>query len=416
MKGIFGFIKPIANFPKKNMFILYCMALGFIGILECSMSYYFPIELKRTFGSNLSVGLIIGLANIAALVCDFVIPEIFKKKSWKFLFVAGVFLQIGYPGFTQLNLFFNLPFFLIIAALFWNIYFEFLAFSRHSFIVSNEKKDDYSKDWGIISVIGGIAAVMGPIIGSQIAADSRGNGTVILIVLQLLAVAAVILLIIIAPKPIPTEKLQHHRHIKWSILKEFKLWELFGQKIFPIILLGSMLTIISSAVSTVGGIMGEKIFGTQGLDWLLLFFFNAPIIFVSLLLSRMQVHIHKKRLSQISMILSGIALFLLPFIKDIDIAVIICFFFASIFISISWIFNEAVYSDLSKRSGENKLYVTSMERINESLGYMLGPIIIGFLADKFNYFYAFGLIGFVSIIVATFLIITTPRKILMPHQ
>jgi MFS family permease len=416
MNKIIKFLKPGSDLSRKDLFLLYILTLGFLGLVEGVMSYYFPIQLERTFGTNLSAGLVIGLVNIVALICDFLIPELFKKRSWKFLLLVSVFFQMGYPGFTQLSVIFGFSSLLIVAAIFWNIYFEFMAFSRQSFIISIEKKDDYSRDWSIIAVIMGVTSIIGPILGSYVVTNSKEGGVLILAVLQWLALLSVITLTFIAPVADIPGKLQHHRHIKWSILKEFKIWEILGHRILPVILLGSMLTIISSAVSTVGGLMGEQMMGGDSSGWILLVIFNIPLIFVSLILSRIRVKKFKKKISQICLGFSGIFLFFLPFIKDNNWGVIICFFLASIFISISWILNEAEFSELSRRSGENKLYINSMERINDSLGFMLGPILIGFLADKLGYYIAFEIIGLLTIMIAIILFLITPKRILMPHK
>lgn len=407
---------------RKTVFAMYCLSLGFILIMEASMGYYFPIVLDKTFNSNLLTGAVIGFANLAALLCDFLIPELFKKRSWKFLLLAAVLIQIGYPTFIQAGLAFNITFFLIMAALFWNVYFEFLAFSRQNFIITNEKPEDYSRDWSLISVVISFTAIIGPIIGSQLASADLANSSWILAVIESLAVVSVLLLLFITPQKEDQQAQEtqltsvHHRHRRWSILKEFRLWEVLGTRILPVLFLGILVTINGAAIVTVGGLLGEQLLGQQKLDWLLVFMTSVPAIFVSMFLARVRIQHFKKLLSQISMVISGLSLILLPFVKDYPVVVIALFFCSSLFSAIAWIFNEAVYSDLSRRSGEEKLYINSMERINDSVGFLIGPILIGFLADRVGYFTAFEILGAITIVVAFILILVTPHKIIIPHQ
>lgn len=401
---------------EKKQFAVYCLALAFILLIESVASFYYPIILEETTGSSLSTGLVIGIANVIALVSDLIFPELFKKKTWKFLFLAAVILQLGFPGFTILSLVFSTSFLLIIAAVFWNIYYEFLAFSRHNYIVSNEKKEDYSKDWGMISVIGGVTAVIGPVLGSQLLSASITQVGVTFGVMHLLAFVTAGFLILTSPKAKQAHRLEHSRHVRWSILKEFKLWELLGFRILPVLILGVMLALFSSSVLTVGGLLGQKLFGEQNLEWLLIFAINLPSIIISLILSRITVPKFKKMLSQFSLILSGMPLLALPFIESSPWAVLIAFFISSLFNCVAWIFNEAVYSDLSERSGEKKLYINSMERINDAIGFLVGPILIGVLADKMGYFVAFEVVGALSILAGVILLFITPKKILIPQQ
>lgn len=399
----------------KKLFVFYLFALGALLMVEGVMAYYFPVQLEKAFGSNLQAGLVISLANIVALTCDFLIPELFKKRTWKFLILTAVLVQILFPTFTQLSIILTFPVLLIVAAVFWNIYYEFMAFSRHNFIISHEKKEDFAKDWGLISIVSGFTSIVGPIIGSKILDAGIVESSVTLFAIEFVALVAIFMLVSVAPEKIQEHKLEHHAKIRWNILREFKIWEILGRRVLPVILMGVMIAMQYSAVSTVGGLLGEEILGEQHLDWLLIFMFNVPGILVALLLARIQVPRFKKLLSQISLILSGLSFIALPFISDNVPLVIASFFVSSIFSSLAWIFNEAVYSDLSRRADEEKLYINSMERLNDSIGFLIGPTLIGLLSDQLGYFVGFQIIGAICIVFGIILILVTPKKILIPH-
>lgn len=380
------------------------------------MSYYYPIALEEATGSNLSAGLIIGLCNIAALACDFLFPEIFKKKTWKFLFLAAIIIQIGFPLFTNLAVASGFVSLFIVAGLFWNIYYEFMAFARQNYIVTNEKKEDYSRDWGIISIIVSITSIIGPILGSSLLDQPIQNRFAFFGILQAIILIVSLILVSLSPKREQTEKLKTRIHKKISVFKDMKLWEILGAKVFPIIILGIMISFINGSVMTFGGLMGVELFGGEGLDWIIIFTFAVPSILASLLLTRFPIRKFKKLMSQLLIIMAGFTLCMMPFFRVYPWMIIVGFFLCSLFISIAWIFNEAVYSDLSERAGEQKLYINGMERINDSIGYLLGPIIIGLLADKTDYYIAFSFVGFICMIAGILLMMTTPRKILIPHQ
>jgi len=147
----------------------------------------------------------------------------------------------------------------------------------------------------------------------------------------------------------------------------------------------------------------------------LAFIYNIPVVFVSLVFSKFKFKKRKKLISQVNLLISSISLVLIYLLRANLAIVVILFAINSLFVSIAWIFNEAVYSDLGKRSGENQYYLNGMERINDSLGFLIGPILIGFLADRMGYFSAFGIIGAVIGIISVILIVVTPRKIRIPH-
>ena len=400
----------------KNLFLLYCLALTFLLFVESVMGYYFPIALEKASGSNFSTGLIIGLCNLAALACDFLFPEIFKKKTWKFLFLAAIILQIGFPGFTNLAIALGGVTLFVVAAIFWNVYYEFMAFSRQNFIVSNESKENFSQVWGVISVLCSIVGLLGPVVGSSILRETLANRFLFFGIFQSLTLIIALVLISLSPSKPQEHGLSRRIHHKVSIFKDIKLWEILGAKVFPIIILGIMISVINAAVMSFGGLMGIEMFGGQDLDWLLVFVFAVPSILASVILIKFSVRRYKKRISQVLLVASGISLCLMPFLKHYPVVILILFFLCSLFLSFAWILNEAVYSDLSQRADDEKLYINGMERINDSLGYLIGPILIGLLADKTDYFMAFGIVGFICIVLGIVLVMITPRKINIPHQ
>lgn len=401
---------------SRYLFVVYCLALTFLLFVESVMGYYFPIALEEVSGSNLSTGLIIGLCNLAALACDFLFPEIFKKKTWKFLFLAAVILQFGFPGFTNLAIAVGGVGLFVVAALFWNVYYEFMAFSRQNFIVSNESKENFSQVWGIISMLSSIVGLMGPIVGSFLLRETLGNRILFFGIFQTLTLVTALLLVSLSPSRPQEHTLRRTIQHRLNIFKDLRLWEIIGARVFPIIILGIMISLINAAVMSFGGLMGVEMFGGEDLDWLLVFVFAVPSIIASLILIKFSVKKYKKRLSQLLLIAAGFCLCLIPFIKNYPIVILVSFFLCSLFLSFAWIFNEAVYSDLSQRVRDEKLYINGMERLNDSFGYLLGPIIIGLLADKTDYFLAFGVVGFGCMVIGIVLVMITPKKINIPRQ
>ncbi len=418
---MFNQLPRIANVKerlgKRQLFYLFCFALGFIGLTDSILGYYFPIAAEGVLGSNFAVGLMIGLSNLAALTCDFLFPELLRKKTWKFFLLGAVFLQIALPAFTFLGVFTSFGTLFLVADLFWNVYYEMMAFSRHNFIINNEKPENFARDWGMISVTMGFMAIIGPIIGSQIAESPLMQGVATVAVIQSVAILACIAVVAISPNNHVTNfTLKHRVQVKLSVLREMKLWEVLGARVLPILILGSINTMIAAAVYTVGGLLGEQILGEMNLDWMLIFVFSVPGIFSSLFLTRFVFKRYKKLLAQVTLILAAIPLVGLPIFQSQPWIVILIFFICSFFSSMSWVFNEAVFSDMSRRAKENGLYVNAIERVNESFGYLLGPIIIGFLADTTDYFWGFAFIGLFAILIALILIVVTPRKLKLPQQ
>lgn len=60
--------------------------------------------------------------------------------------------------------------------------------------------------------------------------------------------------------------------------------------------------------------------------------------------------------------------------------------------------------------------MNSIERLNDSAGFLIGPILIGFLSDKLGFFVGFLIIGSICVLIGVILLMITPKKIFIPHQ
>ena len=90
------------------------------------MSYYFPVILGNTLESNALVGVVMAASSIMGLVCDLIFPQLFKRKSWKFLLITGIILGISFPITTNLGRHFTAFIIFVLASVLWGIYFEFI--------------------------------------------------------------------------------------------------------------------------------------------------------------------------------------------------------------------------------------------------------------------------------------------------
>ncbi len=413
-----GRLAKLAKFrsdSKKTTFAAFVFVLALILLIESIMDYYFPIVVEGSLGSNSAVGLIFGVTNIVALVCDFVFPRIFKNRSWYFLLIMGLFFQIGFPFFTNASLVTHIGALFIIAAVFWNIYFEFLAFARSNFVTANCDREDYARNWAIISAVISLSFVTGPILGSALLRTPMVGRITILHSLQLVALFFIIFFLP-HPKPKAPEKMKRKWAFKFSVLREVGIIQTISRRISPILILGYLINSIGASIYMVGGLMGTKIFGGSGLDWIFVFLFEVASVTASFALSRVKIKHEKKLKSQILLLVGSFFLATLFVANGRPLWSAIAIFLCGLSVSFSWILNEAVYSDLSDRLRPNTLYISGMERMNDSLGYMTAPIIIGFLADRSGYLNGLATVGVACFVACFLLILITPRKLKLPQK
>lgn len=401
----------------KNLILWFSYPIFFIYIADSTLSYIFPIAVENVVQSNTIMGLILSASSFVGLICDFLFPQLFKNRTWRFYLVNGILISLLFPIFLNLgSTFLLIPFFLI-ASIVWGLYFELLLFSEQTFVVDTDDKDSFVKDWGTLYFFYQITAILGPILGSILLKELAVISSITLIIIQLTSLLFAFVLILKIPYKESRNKEAKSR-IKQTlhILKEAKSWELLSYRVWPVILMGTSVTFISATFWTIGGLLGQTLNLGYEMDWVVIVVFNIPLMLGSFALTKLKIINFKKRISQISLLLSSISLSSLILFKDNSVMILVIVILSSLLLSVAHPLNEAVYSDLLERMGKGKEYLIGLAKSNTSIAYILAPVIVGFLSDNTDYITTFSIVGIIFILISILLLIFTPRKLKLPQK
>ena len=72
---------------------------------------------------------------------------------------------------------------------------------------------------------------------------------------------------------------------------------------------------------------------------------------------------------------------------------------------------DGAYADYISETPRAETEIVGLEDLAFNIGYVVGPILAGLLADYFSIAKAFSMIGLIGIIVSLVLLKTTPKKI-----
>lgn len=385
-------------------------------MIDNIVGYMFPIVVQETVSSNTLMGLIMASSSFVGLLVDFFFAQLFRNSKWYQQLIWGMVLATLFPVFTLLGREGMSVFLFLIASLIWGVYFELLGFGMQGYIVAEDKKRDYSQDWGIIFFIIEIARISGPIIASILLLQRITVSLPIACGFGILAIVTTLLLLRQPDqKLVPVEV--KNVHAKFSFKEEVKIWRLLGQFTYPVLLVGICSELVEATFWTIGGIFGLSIPELAGKDWLILMMFEIPLIIGALILARLNVKSGKKHLSQIFLLVGGLLLSLVAlFGRQNILALFSLLFLSSSCIAFVGPLNEAVYSDLLARVEKDPLHLLGMVKSTSSLAYIVGPIFMGIFADATDYYSTFAVIGVFCAICAAILLLITPRKIRLPQK
>ncbi len=400
---------------SRNTFVYFLIPLFLILLGDGIVAYIFPLILGNHISSNLVIGLIMSASSVIGIACDFLIPLVFPKYGWKFQLITGIILALTFPLTTAIGDTFSIVWMFLIASLLWGIYYEFIMFAQQSFIVEEENQKHYSHDWSIVEILTNIVEVSAPIIGAFILIRGIVAYTSTTLVIEILALIFAVLLVIVK-RDVKTQRPKSQIKEYISFFRELKSWKILSKKVYIILIMAVIVEIVSAGFLTFAGLYGEQLIANPDWNWVLITLATIPYMFGSLIIYRLNLKKGKKRLSQLSILASGIVLSLLFFFGGKLIPILIIIFISNLIMSLCWPLDDAIFSDLQKRLGKHGLHLIGLSQASYSIAYIVAPTLMGFFADRVGYNNSFAIIGVIAAVIGLILLIITPRKLRMPHK
>lgn len=375
------------------------------------MSFIFPIRVENAVGSNTLLGLIMASSSIAGITCDLLFPQLLRNTTWKKQLLCGALLSLLFPILTIYGVWTSSVLVFLLAGIIWGIYYELISFSEQNFVTTDESRNDFTKAWGILFATSQFTGILGPILGSLLLTGSNSTLLVTILFLQVLSILFSAIISLHLKSSYEYKPRTSHIASTINIFKEIRYWKIFTPHILPAIIVGVWLEAIEATFWTIGGLFGREIVKESNLDWTFIVLYSAPFIVGSLILAKLNISSGKKRLSHLTMMVAGLVLAPIYIFANNWIAVAALVFLASFFLSFAGPLNEAVYSDLIRRSGNYKDDLLGLSKANSSLAYIIVPVAVGILADNFNYSMVFSTIGVLTVLIGLLLLMLTPKKL-----
>lgn len=384
-------------------------------IADGIMGYVFPIIVETTVNSNTLMGLIMSLSSMTGFLCDFMLPSLISRKNWRQLLMVGTLLAFLFPIFVFLGEVFVLSWLFVVASIIWGIYFEFILFSQQGFIVETDKHRDFSKDWGLMSVLISLMEIITPILASLLL-SLRLVTYPWTVILLLLIVLMLLLLSKDTKRESESPKLKSKHRELYDLYKEFKMWGLLGVHTYQILIISFLLQAVFASYWIFGGLFGRQLAGEEGADWIVMFLYAVPGLLSSLIMSKYLIKKNKKRISMLFMVFGGIVMTMMAFTQGNTVLTGLSIFLSSFLFSLSYPLNNAVFSDLAVRLGKNQSHLFGINNATSSLAYVFVPLVLGVFSDFWGYSISFAIMGGITVVAGIILLLVTPKKLILPQK
>ncbi|PIZ99226.1 MAG: hypothetical protein COX77_02150, partial [Candidatus Komeilibacteria bacterium CG_4_10_14_0_2_um_filter_37_10] len=272
------------------------------------------------------------------------------------------------------------------------------------------KKENYSSDFGIVQIFRALGGILAPLIVGLVIVDYV-NWRAFTLGWFFLGIGFVffLFLIILMRKHHSTDEILFNRPRRKNLFIEIHLWKKIGRLMSPVLFLTFFLFFVEAFFWTLAPLYAETT-NLKAFGGLFLTAYTLPAFLVGWLVSSFTKRFGKKRIAFIGVLIGSLVLLSFVYLPD-SIVSIIAVFVASIFISISLPAINSAYADYISEAPQVEGEIEGLEDFAFNIGYVLGPISAGILADIFSIPVAFSILGLFGVILAFVLLMITPKSI-----
>ena len=378
----------------------------FWSIFDGITTYVTPLIMTEAGMSKTMMGLIIGSSSAFGAVFDFLMCKLFKHGHFRQIFMLMFGLCFMYIGALYLA---KTVVLFVVAMALWGVYYDLKNFGSFDFVSRFVEAKEHASSFGVLQVFQGVGYLLAPIIAGMLIKETVG-GLPFLAALIFLMIAGIFLLrLLVEEKKTQQIELRMRYNYK-GLLQEIKLWLKLDRVLLPVLIMIMMLNIIEGFFWTVGPLLAESLSGIHQLAGFFMTAYTLPSLLIGWWVGGITIRFGKKRTSYVSLLIGSLFLGLIEFI-DQSVLIIADVFIASFFLSLSWPAVRAAFADYIKETGKYDKEIEGLEDFYTNIGFVVGPILAGWLADLVGNKTTFSLLGVLGVLTALVLVKITPRQI-----
>jgi MFS family permease len=391
----------------KKLYLL-SLILFFWALFDGILSYTTPLVFVSKGLNNTMMGFVMASSSVAGALFDFALSRLMKNTHFRRLYLIMFSLCFVYPLLLWKAQAFWL--FLVIMAV-WGLYYDLENFGLFDFVSRHTQKEEHSSSFGVVSVFKSLGYLIAPIFAGFLIGQVI-DWQPFFLAWFFLVVSFVFFLILY----LKIKKNNHHNHdenVRFKPVKvvaEIKLWKRVAVFIWPVLSFTILLNIADAFFWTIGPIFSEKLANLHPLGGLFLSLYMLPSLIVGWFVGPITRKFGKKKTAFVSFFGGSLFLIFLGMCRHPALILMLTLLFSFLY-SLAWPSIKGSYADYISETPPLEKEVEALEDFSTNIGYVIGPITAGILADRFNSGLAFSILGLVGIIWVIFLLKITPKEI-----
>jgi len=369
--------------------LLYATSLMifFWSIFDGILSYILPVMIVEQGVNKTEMGLIIGSSSIVGAIFDVILSKFLKAGHYRRLYLSMFILSFIFVmllwGASVLWLY-------VLAMAIWGMYWDLFNFGTTDFVSKTALKEDFSGSFGVIGVFKALGCLIAPIIAGLVVGQVI-DGTPFIVSLVMLGIAALFYVVLMVSSPTSKSTVpQKLRHESW--LSEIQVWRGFGRQLLPVLILTLLFFITEAFFWTIGPLIAEETPALGQLRGLFIVAYLLPPMLLGWFVGHLTHRFGKKHTALYCFFIGSVLISLLGVVQN-PILMLAVIFLASCFISMTLPAINGAYADYISETKGHEKEIQGISDFFYNAGWVLGPILAGFIADHVGDTQSFAVLG-----------------------
>lgn len=370
-----------------------------------------PVIIEEKLNNVFLVGIVLSTSAFVGMFINFIVAQFFSLKDYVFFMGGTLLFALGIPLIFLLLPKNFLPF--VFAMIVWSVYYELRNYSKYDFVHRYLPTEKNTLAWSVMTVFQSTSYMLGPAITVYLVA--KHVNLPLYVSLAITSLTMVVFFVFLTFYKKQTRLGVSEEYKPRSFMKELKVFKVLTKRIWALVIFSFVSTLLDVAFWTTGVLYAEKLRVESKWGGLFLIFYCLPTIFIGWVVPHIYHPLGKKRTALIAGLLAGISLVFLGFSSNIF-TILGLVVLVSICYDISTILIYATFEDYVTRLDVARHDLVSIGQFSGNLAYTIGPIFLGFIAQRSGFGMSFSATGVLLILSAVFALIVIPRKIKMPQK
>jgi len=300
--------------------------------------------------------------------------------------------------------------------LLWGLYYDLITFGVHDFIAKEVRHDQHASGHAFIGIFKTLGYIIGPILAGFMIASNVPMSSPYVITLFFVFGAIFLLVNVIDSKKHKKISVMTDGYVvddpfeMKSFWSEIKAWFYVWRRLKSVLIFVTLLFAVDATFWIIAPLLSEEFANFPSFGGMFLALSVTPPLFISLFVGRVTGKFGKKRVAFVSFAIASLFFSSIGFIHNPYIILGVVFLGSTVsafaFPSI-----QGAIADYLSESRRHDNEILGVYDFSTNIGYVIGPIFAGIMADLIGNFMTFSLVAIIAFFVSVVLLIVTPRSI-----